>query len=73
MILDNVGSCKVWVNIFLSFHNGGTYPSMEGRLHFQLEVLGFNFSLLSLLDNSLDFSDDILAIFLLNIDVDYIL
>lgn len=46
---------------------------MEGRLHFQLEVLEFNFSLLSLLDNSLDFSDDILAIFLLNIDVDYIL
>lgn len=67
MILDNVGSCKIWVNFFLSF------PSMEGRLHFELEVLDFNFSLLSLLDNSLDFSDDILAIFLLKIDVEYIL
>lgn len=57
IIFDNIGTCEIWVNFSLSCHDGDTCSDMERTLHFELELLGYNCSLFSLLDNSFDFSE----------------
>lgn len=56
-VFNKVGTCKFGVNFFLPFHDGGTCSGLEGMLHFELEVLDFDFSLFNSFDNALDLSE----------------